>query len=199
MSLTSMTSIFQSMGVPFGTPLASIRHLLPQGTVVSCGYPPRKVPSIDVTQLSLEEALTHTRVVYQRMAKLQKAREKVKRRLGKLYGRRCKKSPRLRTIAIEELTSELYNIRNALRQYDDLHKRLCRKTKARVRETVKRLPRTICVPIVSQPIPTSNLFAILDSDTDQQSIQWKDLLSIPQPMEMGELTSPVNKRTLTPI
>ena len=88
MSLTSMKSIFQSMGVPFGTPLASIRHLLPQGTVVSCGYPPRRVPSIDVTQLSLEEALTHTRVVYQRMAKLQKAREKVKRRLGKLYGRR---------------------------------------------------------------------------------------------------------------
>ena len=84
MSLASMKSTFQSMGVPFGTPLASIRHLLPQGIVVSCGYPPRALPSIDVAQLSLEEALTHTRVVYQRMARLQKAREKVKRRLGNL-------------------------------------------------------------------------------------------------------------------
>ena len=114
MTLTSWTQHFQAMGVPFTTNLSSIRHLLPKGHVVLCGYPPRTVPDLDITQLTLEEVLTHTHVVYQRLAKLQKARDKIKRQLGRLYGRRCKKSPRLRQIANEELTSELYSVRSAI-------------------------------------------------------------------------------------
>ena len=190
MSLASLKQTLASMGVPFQTNLAPIRHLLPQGPAVSCGYPSRTVPSIDISQLSLEEVLTHVRVVYQRMARLQKAREKVKRRLGSLYSRRCKKSPRLRNIAIEELTSELYKIRAAINQYDDLHKRLCRKSKSRLRETVKRLPKTICVPLIAPTIPTSNRFAILDEDNTENIFHWSDLLAIPQPMSMGEVVTP---------
>ncbi len=190
MSLASLKQTLTSMGVPFNTNIAPIRHLLPRGQVVSCGYPSRTVPSIDISQLSLEEVLTHIRVVYQRMARLQKAREKVKRRLGSLYGRRCKKSSFLRNIAIDELTSELYNIRAAINQYDDLHKRLCRKSKSRLRETVKRLPKTICVPLMVPPITTSNRFAILDEDNTHHICHWSDLLVLPQPMNMGEMAIP---------
>ncbi len=190
MSLASLKQTLTSMGVPFNTNIAPIRHLLPRGQVVSCGYPSRTIPSIDISQLSLEEVLTHIRVVYQRMARLQKAREKVKRRLGSLYGRRCKKSSFLRNIAIDELTSELYNIRAAINQYDDLHKRLCRKSKSRLRETVKRLPKTICVPLMVPPITTSNRFAILDEDNTHHICHWSDLLVLPQPMNMGEMAIP---------
>ena len=190
MPLASWRQAFSSMGVPFTTNLASIKHLLPKGSVVSCGYPARKAPNPDISAMSLEDALTHTRVVYHRLARLQKSKAKIKRQLGKLYGRRCKKSPRVRQIAIDELTAELYRVRTAIQQYDDLHKRLCRKTKSRVREVAKRLPRTIRVPLTSFAIPTSNPYTLLDEDTVEKRVAWSDMLEIPSPLVMGEVDNP---------
>ena len=140
--------------------------------------------------MSLEDALTHTRVVYHRLARLQKTKAKIKRKLGQIYGRRCKKSPRGRQIAIDELTAELYRVRTAIQQYDDLHKRLCRKTKSRVRETSKRLPATIRVLLASFTIPTSNQFTLLDEDNADKSVSWSDLLVMPSPFVMGEVDKP---------
>ena len=152
---------------------------------MSCGYPPIRVPDIDISQLTLEEVLTHTRIVYQRLAKLQKARDKIKRQLGRLYGRRCKKSPRLKEIANEELTSELYSVRSAIQRYDDLHKRLCRKSKSRVRETVKRLPKTIYVPLAIPPFPTSNrlcsIFPEIEYETNKKFRLSFDLSAVHPP------------------
>ena len=190
MPLTAWLQVFSSMGVPFTTKLSSIKHLLPKGSVVSCGYPARQAPNPDISAMSLEDALTHTRVVYHRLARLQKTKAKIKRKLGQIYGRRCKKSPRVRQIAIDELTAELYRVRTAIQQYDDLHKRLCRKTKSRVRETSKILPATIRVPLASFTIPTSNQFTLLDEDNSDKRVVWSDLMVMPSPLVMGEVDKP---------
>ena len=88
----------------------------------------------------------------------------------------------------EILISELYDIRLAIRTYDDLHKQLCTISKARVREISNRLPKTIHVPLFMPSIPVRNTFAVLVEEDLQIRCERCDFLSDLSAISMGQVT-----------
>ena len=183
-----------AMGIDFNTTGPVILQLLPSITSIRLQYADLEAPPIDVSYLTLEEVLSHVRVVYHRIFRLKKTRTKTQKLLSRLHASVRKRrgfvaqGPSLQDqIDIQWLM--LARTRKSIRQHTELHDRLCRKVKARLRESSKALPKTVRVPCDLPPIPTWNRFTLLD-ESDSLVRTWRDFLPPPQEVNTSVPTPP---------
>lgn len=153
MTQDAWTRELQTMGIPFDS-TTTIHRLLPSAEELVKSYERYKLPPITVHSLTLEETLSHTRIVFQRIHRFTKTRRKIQRSLAKLYRRKRHHDSSVRGPHIADLLLELHHVRTAISEHNDRHQLLIRKAKALVKSTVRRMPKQVFVPLATPPLPT---------------------------------------------
>ena len=187
----------RAMDIRFDTPEATIAQLLPAAPAICAMYQEYDLPILDIPHLPLEEVLCHIRVVFRRISRLTQKRKKLIRELANLHRRKQPHQKRVRQEDIDKVALDLHRVRRALAQHNVVYQQLARKTKTRVKETYKRMPRQVFVNLDVPTLPTFNRFAILsDHDAEEERAKsWSDFMPPPQPPTavgaFGEASKPI--------
>ena len=139
-------------------------------------YKDDSAPQLTISRLSLEEVLCHVRIVFKRLAKFHKRLSKSKKALSALDRKKCKKSFQEKSATRDQLWNDISLLRINIRQHEDLLKKLQAKSKIRVKEAYKGLPRQVFVSSNAPPIPVYNRFAILEEDPPIITKTWSDFI-----------------------
>ena len=193
MTQDAWTQELQTMGIPFDSS-ATILQLLPTAKDISKSYVRYELPPITSQALSLEEALAHTRIVFQRLRRFIKTRRKIQRSLAELYRKKRRNEPSAKGHRLDDLLLELHHIRSAIAEHNERHQLLNRKTKALVKSTIMKMPKQVFVTLATPPIPTYNRFQLLSEEdhTHSRTKSWRDFIYRPSPQsEVGSVADPL--------
>ena len=142
----------QTLGVPLERPYAALHVVFSRGAEHHRLYKSDNPPSLDITQIELDDAICHIRIVGNCIHRFKVRRKKISRDLSLLHRRRRVGQSALNTEAIDRLFQRLYTTRRLLNEHTILLQQLRRKVKIRVKETKARLRRQVIVSPHVQPI-----------------------------------------------
>ena len=185
-----------AMGIDFASTASPIEQLLPNASSLLTMYRADSPPKIDVPHLSLEEALSHLRIVHQRLQQISRRLKKTQKQLNSWFRNKAPNTAHIKAENIERLLLLQQNLRTSHRQFNELHQTLQKKSKARVKEVTSTLSRQVFVPYDLPPIPTYNRFSILDDHSDRTPMKtWYDFL--PQIPHIDEAAVVPHAKTTT--
>jgi hypothetical protein len=167
----------ESMGINFKPQARPIDQLLPSASKLWTIYRDGCPSNMDIAYLTLEESLSHLRIVYQRLQQLSRQLKKVQKQLDTWYKKKCTKTPHTKTDNIQRLLLVQQKLRSSHIQFNDLHQKLQKKSKARVKETKAGLQHQVFLTRDLPSIPMYNRFSILDEPESTSPVKtWYDFL-----------------------
>ena len=173
-----------AMGINFRSAHPPIHQLLPRLSDIAKLYNDDVIPDCDVPTMPLEDALCHTRIVFQRLHQLERKIKKQQSQLNSWYRKKCRASPSTKSRAIESLLLAQQDTKTKRRELSLLYQQLQRKVKSRLKEVKKVTPKSVFVSYDLPPIPVYNRFRLLDEDAVGSPIKsWYDFLPPPLPSE----------------
>ncbi|MFN9907915.1 MAG: hypothetical protein ACK56F_17590, partial [bacterium] len=167
-----------AMGINMQSPSQAISQLLPEAQRCCSMYNDYDLPNLDIASLSLAEALCHIRIVHKRTTRFIRKRKQLQRKLAALYRRKRKLYPINLQDDINKMLLELHQTRSAIVEHNTRHQALQRKVKSLTKNTARRMPRQVFVPINLPDIPTYNRYALLsEEDTAHNRTKtWHDFI-----------------------
>ena len=134
-------------------------------------------PKLEISHISLEDALSHIRIVYQRLHRINRDLKKTQKQLNSWYCKKCPKTTHIKAENIECLLLQQLHLRRMHRSFNGFHQQLQKKAKTRLKEVKATISHQIFVPHDLPPIPSYKRFSILDNTTENLSIKtWYDFL-----------------------
>ena len=152
--------------------------MFPAASDIARQYTETHMPNITGTTLTLDEVLSHVRIVHKRVTQFQKRRKRLRSQLARAYKRQADVCPAEHEKIRSDLHLQLHQTRQLLAQHNNRLVLLRAKAKADVARTVKSMPKTFFVPVNVHALPTYNRFAILsEHDVDHPRVKsWYDFL-----------------------
>ena len=181
---------FAHIGFSFDTPEELLLQLLPLGEEICKSYKDYELPAIAIPQLSLQEALCHTRIIHSHLLQLTGQRDHTTREMATLNRERRLGIPTPNPLkkgrtgkSYTQLTLELYRIRAAITQHRDTLQLLESRRKAALKATKSKLPTTIRIPVGHTPYGTNPTTEIVP--VPRRRKQWSDVLKSAPPTPAG--------------
>ena len=193
---------FAHIGFSFDSPEELLIQLLPLGEEICQSYKDYDLPPIAIPQLSLQEALCHTRIIHSQLQLLTSQRDRTTREMATLNRERRQgisppvPPPKGRTgKTYTQLTLELYQLRAAITQHRDTLQQLESRRKSTLKAAKTKLPTTIRIPVGHTPYGMHETTAVVP--TSRRRKQWSDVLRYTTP-DQKTITQEIQKLNKSP-
>jgi hypothetical protein len=115
--------------------------------------------------------------VFQRLRTIDRKLKKTQKQLNSWHSQKRYKTPHVKVENIQRLLLIQQNFRTSRGQFTELHQKLIKKSKTRLKEVKSTLSRQVFVTYDLPPIPTYNRYAIMEGDTGTTQVKtWYDFL-----------------------
>ena len=122
---------FKAKGIKFSSPVSLIEQPLSSASLLWTMYGTDSPPTIDIPHLSLEETLSHIRIVYQRLQQISRRLKRTQKHLNSWFIQKCPKIPSIKADNIARLLLLQHRLRKAHMQFSNLLQKLQQTSKAR--------------------------------------------------------------------
>ena len=171
---------FAYIGFSFDSPEDLLLQLLPVGEEICKSYKDYELPVISVPQLSLQEAICHTRIIHSQLQHFTSLRDRITREMATLNRERRLgipppiPTPKGRTgKSYMQLTLELYRLRTVITQHRDILQLLDARRKVALKGAKAKLPTSIRIPVGHTPYGMNTAVA---TPPPRRRKQWSDVL-----------------------